>query len=193
MRAISRQRRSISSPLYSASAANRCNAKGCVQNELISRFGGRAFLDASGLALQAGASALPFALKPNLEEASELLHRPLTTVAAQAQAVQDLAALGISMVVLSRGAEGLLLAMNGEIAVASPPPVDARSPVGAGDAALAGLIWAAVENYDLRETARRAVACGTAAAMQEGTGLGTRALIESLMLQVQVDVILFRP
>jgi len=61
-----------------------------------------------------------------------------------------------------------------------------RSPVGAGDAALAGMLWAVSENCDAVETARRIVACGTAAAMQEGTEVGDRSLVESLLGQVKV-------
>jgi fructose-1-phosphate kinase PfkB-like protein len=58
--------------------------------------------------------------------------------------------------------------------------------VGAGDATLAGIIWALADDCDAEEAARRAVACGTAAAMQEGTGVGDRALIDALRPQVLV-------
>ncbi len=68
----------------------------------------------------------------------------------------------------------------------APSPVHAASPVGAGDATLAGLLWATLDGCDAAETARRAVACGTAAAMQEGTGVGDRALVAELLLKVRV-------
>jgi fructose-1-phosphate kinase PfkB-like protein len=35
-------------------------------------------------------------------------------------------------------------------------------------------------------TARRAIACGTAAAMQIGTGLGDRALIQNLLAGIKI-------
>ena len=76
------------------------------------------------------------------------------------------------IVCLTRGARGLVLAAGGELVMASPPSVAARSPVGAGDATLAGLLWALSDGCDATKTARRAVACGAAAAMQEGTGVG---------------------
>ncbi len=60
----------------------------------------------------------------------------------------------------------------------------AASPIGAGDATLAGLLWATLDGCDAAETARRAVACGTAAAMQEGTGVGERTLVEELLPRV---------
>ena len=73
---------------------------------------------------------------------------------------------------------------------AEPPPVAARSPVGAGDATLAGLLWALSDGCDATETARR-VACGTAVAMQEGTGVGSRVLVDVLRPQVRVARVSF--
>jgi fructose-1-phosphate kinase PfkB-like protein len=90
------------------------------------------------------------------------------------------------VVALTRGAQGLVLAMEEHVLMAIPPSVSARSPIGAGDAALAGLLWAISDQCDPIETARRIVACGTATAMQEGTGVGDRGLVEGLLKQVQV-------
>lgn len=148
--------------------------------------GGHAFLDSSGLALREGLTGHPFGIKPNSEEVAELLHSPLRSDAEHCVAARRLRAQGVSLVAVTRGAHGLVLAMAGETLLAAPPSVAVRSPVGAGDAALAGLLWAVSERCDALETARRAVACGTAAAMQEGTGVGGRALVERLLRQVQV-------
>lgn len=151
--------------------------------------GGRAVLDSSGPALAAGVAARPFAIKPNREEAGELLGRPLDNDGADCQAATDLQTLGIPLLALSRGAGGLVLGMNNELVIAMPPKIEARSPVGAGDAALAGLLWALIDGCDAPEMARRAVACGTAAALQEGTGLGDRSLIELLLPQISVQIV----
>jgi 1-phosphofructokinase len=148
--------------------------------------GGRAFLDSSGPAFRAGLAAQPFAIKPNSEEAAEFLQCPLHGDDGHCLAARRLQAEGVRLVALTRGAQGLVLAMDGEVLIATPPPVAARSPIGAGDAALAGLLWAISDRCDAVETARRAVACGTATAMQEGTALGDRALIEKLLSQVKV-------
>lgn len=149
--------------------------------------GGRAVLDTSGPALAAGLTARPFAIKPNREEAGELLGERLEDDRADCRAAGRLQANGIETVALSRGAEGLVLAMGDELVLALPPLLKALSPVGAGDAALAGLLWAMVEGCDAVETARRAVACGAAAALQEGTGIGDRRLIEQLLPQVMIE------
>lgn len=80
----------------------------------------------------------------------------------------------------------MVLATESERLAAVPPEVEVRSPVGAGDAALAGLLWAAYEQCDPVTTARRAVACGTAAAMQEGSGVGEACLIRELLDRVEI-------
>lgn len=148
--------------------------------------GARVLLDTSGAALQLGILARPYGIKPNTEEAAEALGRPVEGDGGHLDAARDLAALGIPIVCLTRGADGLVLAWRGEVLAARPPQVRAASPVGAGDATLAGIIWALADDCDPVEAARRAVACGAAAAMQEGTGVGDRTLIDALLPRVIV-------
>lgn len=148
--------------------------------------GGLAFLDSSGPAFRAGMSARPFAIKINVEEASEFLGCSLDDDRNVCGAAHELQAQGVQVVVLTRGAQGLVLAMRDELVIAVPPTVTVHSPIGAGDATLAGLLWAILDGCDPVTTACRAVACGTAAAMQEGTAVGDRAAIEWLLDRVQV-------
>jgi len=154
--------------------------------------GARAILDTSEEALRLGLMARPAGIKPNSEEAAQALGQPVSSDAEHVAAARRLVALlapatpPAPIVCLTRGARGLVLAAGGELVAAEPPPVLARSPVGAGDATLAGLLWALAEGCDASEMARRAVACGTAAAMQEGTGVGQRALVDELRPRVRV-------
>ena len=89
------------------------------------------------------------------------------------------------MVALSLGAGGLLLASQRRSVWARPPTVQARNPVGAGDALVAGITWALARGLPLDEVARWGVAAGTAAAVREGVSTGTRAEIETLYEQVR--------
>jgi 1-phosphofructokinase family hexose kinase len=160
--------------------------------ELVQSAGALAFLDASGPALLAGLTARPYAIKPNSEEAAEVLGRPVVTdedhVTAARQLVGQIANLPHvpGIVCLTRGARGLVLTRGDKVVVAEPPSVATASPVGAGDATLAGLLWATLDGCDAVETARRAVACGTAAAMQEGTGVGDQVLVKELLAMVMI-------
>ena len=152
---------------------------------VVQRGGGLVFLDTSGPAFRAGLQAGPFAIKPNSEEAAQVLQASLSSDQDHCQAARELQSKGVRLVAPTRGAQGLVLASDGTLLTAIPPSIAARSPIGAGDASLAGLLWAVSDHCDPIETARRAVACGTAAAMQDGTGVGDRMLVESLMQQVQ--------
>ena len=145
-----------------------------------------AFLDTSGAALHAGVRAGPFAVKVNIDEAGELLGRRLDSEQAILEAARELQTMRTCLVALTRGAQGLVLAVQAGMVIAVPPQVAAISPVGAGDAALAGLLWAVSEQSDPVTTARRAVACGTAAAMQAGTGVGDRMLVQDLLGKIEI-------
>jgi len=149
--------------------------------------GGLGFLDSSGPAFRAGLTAGPFAIKPNSEEASEVLRQPLRDDAEHCLAARRLQTSGVRLVALTRGAQGLILSMDGKLVIATPPHISVHSPIGAGDASLAGLLWATLDKCGAVETARRAVACGTAATMQEGTGVGDQVLVKTLLPQVQIQ------
>jgi 1-phosphofructokinase len=154
---------------------------------LVQARGGRAFLDSSGEALRRGLAARPYAIKPNSEEAGEALGRPIVSDDDHVAALRWFQDNGSRLVCLTRGARGMVLALDSDLLSAAPPPIAAASPIGAGDATLAGLVWAVRDGCDPIETARRAVACGTAAAMQEGTGVGDRVSVEKFLREVRVN------
>ncbi len=153
--------------------------------------GARAILDTSETALYLGLAARPAGIKPNSEEAAQALGQPVASDEEHVAAVRRLrrsaesggAARADSLPDARRAR--VAAGRGRRLVVAEPPLVAARSPVGAGDATLAGLLWALADGCDATEMARRAVACGTAAAMQEGTGVGTRALVDALRPQVR--------
>lgn len=149
--------------------------------ELVQSRGGKAFLDTSGEALRLGLTARPFAIKPNSEEAGELLGMSIAGNAGHIAAARRLRAEGPALVCLTRGADGLVLSYGEALLLVPPLPIQAVSPIGAGDAALAGLVWAVKDGCNPLETARRALACSAAAAMQEGTEVGDRATVEQLL------------
>lgn len=146
---------------------------------------GRAFLDTSGEALRHGLAARPYAIKPNSEEAGEVLGSPLTDDADHRAAAPRLQAAGPRLVCLTRGADGLIVALDQALLLVPPLPITVVSPIGAGDATLAGLVWATRDKCNAAETARRALACGAAAALESGTGVGDRTTVEALLEQAR--------
>ncbi len=155
--------------------------------------GAHAFLDSSGAAFREGMAARPFGVKPNSEEAAEFLGSLLANDDDHClAATRFIREHNAEVVAITRGADGLVLALNtvpDSAILATPPQVEIRSPVAAGDSALAGVLWGMIDGCEPTEIARRAVAFGTATAMQEGSGIGSRALMESLLEQVQVRTI----
>jgi len=160
---------------------------------LLRQRGAKAFLDTSGEPLRRGCAARPYLVKPNLIEAEEAtglkIHGPSGAWRSQRsiEAAEFFLRQGIELVALSLGADGLLLASKEGRVWARPPRVRAPNPTGAGDALLAGLIWAMVRGRPLEELARWGVAAGTVAAMREGVSVGTRAEVERLYEKVRVS------
>ncbi len=149
--------------------------------------GARPCLDTSGEPLRLGCQARPFLVKPNLTEAAQLLECEEEALAGrEGDAVTHLLRLGIQMVALSLGAEGLILGTNERRVRARPPRVEARNAVGTGDALLAGLAWALERGLPLEEAARWGVAAGTASAMREGVTFGSLAEVGGKSRQVVV-------
>jgi 1-phosphofructokinase family hexose kinase len=154
---------------------------------LIRARGARALLDTSGAPLRLGCAAGPDLVKPNADEAEELIGRPIAGDDDIHHAVAAFLDLGAELVALSLGAGGLLLASRAAAVRARPPQVRALNPVGAGDALLAGIAWALERGLELDELARWGVASGTAAAMRAGTGPALRGEVEALYGRVLVE------
>ncbi len=143
--------------------------------------GGRALLDTSGTPLVLGCGARPFLVKPNRAEAEFALDTRLATRDGLRRGLGAFLRLGIALPVISLGAEGAAAASGGEMLMAAPPSVAIQSNIGAGDALLAGFACGLARGWPLGETLRWAVAAGTAAAMEEGTGMGTLARTSELL------------
>jgi 1-phosphofructokinase family hexose kinase len=159
---------------------------------LLGERGARVFLDTSGEALRLSCAAAPTLVKPNLLEASEAtgieLEGPGSAgPSAALEAVRRLLDQGIEMVALSLGAGGLLLATAQEAVWAKSPLVPVRNPTGAGDALLAGVIYALVQEWPLEQVAGWGAAAGTVSAMKEGVASGSRAEVEEFSGHVSVQ------
>ncbi len=148
--------------------------------------GGRAIVDTSGSALKAVLAAKPFLIKPNVEEAEEVLGRTIADDAAVYAAAQELRARGPEHVVISQGAEGSLAVGPAGAWKAIAPRVTVKSTVGAGDSMVAGLALALSRGEDIREGLRLGSAAGAATVMVSGTQLCMRKDVEMLCERVDI-------
>lgn len=104
------------------------------------------------------------AFKPNALEASLLTGENYPGKAAKA-----LLALGMKRVFVSLGAGGLLAAEGDEVLRLPCVPGKVVNTTGAGDAAMAAVVWAGVQGFDLRRTAEAALSAGAQTCAVEDT------------------------
>lgn len=126
------------------------------------------------------ATAAPDVMKPNAFELAQLTGADGESLETGALAGDFTEVVTAARELISRGAKELLITLGGagaclvtpdEVWGATPPPIEVRSTVGAGDSSLAGYVMAKVEGATPAECLRRAVAYGSAAAALPGTGL----------------------
>jgi 1-phosphofructokinase len=146
-------------------------------------------LDASGDSLRQALSAVPYAIKPNLDELQELVGHPLENEAAIVQAIHTLLKIGIHTIIVSMGSKGAIFAETAQIVQAQPPAVEVVSTVGAGDAMVAGFVTGQLRDLSLPDCARLATAFSIGALSQVGPRLPPATTIESWMSQVTVRVL----
>lgn len=137
-------------------------------------------VDASGPALQAALEAGVFLIKPNLREITALAGADVTEASAIAAAQEQIKKNRCCYVMVSLGASGALLIGKSGVIRIHPPHTSVRSTVGAGDSLLAGLVLALSKNKKIEEAAEYAVACGTAATLNQGTILCNNAQVKRL-------------
>lgn len=113
--------------------------------DLVRRLAGhevRVAVDTSGAALSAALAAGPALVKPNRDELAEATGRSLRTLGDAIAAAREVLARGAGMVLASLGRDGALLVDTDAAIHAEAPVAEPRSTVGAGDAALAGFLFA---------------------------------------------------
>jgi 1-phosphofructokinase len=151
----------------------------------------RVAVDTSDAPLTALAAAFPAAapelIKPNAEELAGLVGadaEELERAAAHGDpdpvvaAARQLVDRGVGAVLATLGAAGAVLVDTTGAWLATPPPIEPRSTVGAGDAALAGYVRAAVGGAEPPRRLRMAVAYGSAAAALPGSALPAPATLD---------------
>ena len=124
--------------------------------------------DGRGEALERALSSQtpPWAIKPNLLEASQILGRTLENPSDERRAVRDLRAKGAEIVLLSCGERGLYLGHSEGIEWIEAPRVETLSAVGCGDALVGAFAAQWLTGASVLEAARWGVAAGSACAAQ---------------------------
>jgi len=153
--------------------------------------GCKTLLDASGEPLRIALAAEPDFVKPNREEAAQVLGAPVNTISEARAAIHKLLALGARSAALSLGSEGLLFCARkaGPVLFAPAIPLRPRSTVGCGDSALAGFAFAMASAYSPQDSLCLAAACAAANCLADSPGAARLADIESFRQQIVVQTL----
>jgi 1-phosphofructokinase family hexose kinase len=143
--------------------------------------GCRVALDSHGPGLKLGLTLRPWLAKPNRDELSTVLGRPLASDADAWHAVRAVAASGIAVVLLSAGAAPLLASWGGDEWEVLAPQVPTVNALGCGDSLLAGILAAVRRGLSPSDALRWGVACGAANASVWDPGGIRRADVERLL------------
>lgn len=144
-------------------------------------------LDAHDELLRDGVMAGPTVVKPNLGELGQLMGRELSVPEGVVAAARQLLNYGTQLVLCSLSADGALAVTSSGAWRAYTPPVRVVSPVGCGDASVAGFVSASEEGLDLPRRVQWAIAAGSACAATFGAGFARREEIEGLVEQVRLE------
>ncbi len=146
-------------------------------------------LDAHDHLLAQAIPARPTIITPNLGELQALANRQLSVPQGVREAAADLVQGGIELVLTSLGSRGAIAVTESGAWLVKPAEIEAVSPVGSGDAMVAGLVSAIAERQPLCGRLKWAVAAGTANAAIFGAGMCDRTAIERLLPETSLTLL----
>jgi 1-phosphofructokinase family hexose kinase len=148
--------------------------------------GVKALFDTSGNAFPLGIKRKPFMIKPNVDEAEEYLKRRVRSQRDIISALKKFYDLGIKIVAITDGSRGAYVYDGAEIFFSRPPRIKRKSPVGCGDAFIAGFIAAYQKKNPLSECISLAVACGAANAASVNPGEIDAKAVRDILKNIKV-------
>jgi 1-phosphofructokinase len=150
--------------------------------------GKQTLLDTSGDALRTGIQANPTIIKPNFEELQQLTGQTLEGEDEILRGARQLLNEELRLVVVSMGKEGALFVEQASALLAIPPAISVKKTFGAGDAMVAGLLAAQLQNLNLADTARLATTFSLAAITRLDYHLPNHATLQAYFPQVSIKV-----
>lgn len=144
-------------------------------------------VDARDQLLEYVIDAKPHVITPNRAELQELMQEALTVPEGIVQAGRNLLTEGVKIIACTLGSRGAIFVTGAGAWWALAPDVESLSPVGCGDALVAGLAHASIRRRPILERIKWAVATGSAAATAFGATLENRELVEELVANIEVN------
>jgi 1-phosphofructokinase family hexose kinase len=150
-----------------------------------------AFVDSTGTPLSKALAAGPDLVKINREEAEVVAQVAVRDPISAAQAARKLLDLGANSAAVSLGERGIVgvRKQDPQAIHAWSTPLHPKSTVGCGDAALAGLAYAAAANLTFQQGLALGVACGTANCLAALPGRILREEVSRIEQGVQIELL----
>ena len=153
---------------------------------LASEYGVPVFLDADGENLKWGVSALPYAVKPNEDELKQYSGLPLGNDRDWVLAMRGLRQNGVRQVAATMGLDGVMM-LDGDMAWhAQALRIQTACATGAGDAALAAMIWSWHNVFSAARTVAHMSAAGGMTAAKPGIAFCTLEEMLEAVTRIQV-------
>jgi len=160
-----------------------------IYNQIINQMrkkGVKVSFDADGEAFKHGLKAKPYMIKPNKHEFSRLIGEEISELDDVVFHARNVVNSGISLVIVSLGADGIVAATKTSALHLKPPKVEVVNKIGAGDSLVAGIVNGLTNGKSLEDALILGVATGTATTMVEGTALCKREDVEGLLNKITV-------
>lgn len=145
-------------------------------------------LDADKGAFIQGVQAIPGMIKPNEVEVQWAMEKqePCTLeqlIAFGTSKIQT----GVEWVVISRGKDGAIFMDKTQTLIGKGLKVEVKSPIGAGDAMVSGMIFGKCSGWDFESTCRFAMAASVATVVTEGTKTADLEIVKQWIEQIHLE------
>ena len=146
-------------------------------------------IDTSGQSLKKLKGSGVFLLKPNLREFREFTGLKILSEEDQKQAGRELVNNGTcEVLVLSLGADGVLLVTRDYQVRFHSPKVAVKSRIGAGDSTVAGIVLGLTQDMDLKEAVMFGISCGASTVMSPGNELCQKRDVDRIFNQMKKEL-----
>ncbi|NLO82287.1 MAG: 1-phosphofructokinase family hexose kinase [Clostridiales bacterium] len=155
----------------------------------IARTKGKKFiLDTSGEYLREGIKEGPFMVKPNQHELSQVMGYNISSRDDCIRALKQLKKAGVCLPVATLGDKGCVAALHDGIYHFYSPPIKVVSPVGSGDAFVAGCAVALSRGREPVDVIKLGMACGMANTQFFETGMVSNELVDRFLKSIQIEI-----
>lgn len=144
--------------------------------------GNYVILDCDGQLLVDGVKAKPNVIKPNKNEICRLFNCDYE----EKEIINKTKQLGLDLACISLGSEGSIFIYNDEVYKVKSMEIDYKNATGAGDSMVGAISYCRLNNLDIIETIKLAVACASAACEVEGSKAPTKENIFKMIEKVEV-------